>query len=201
MNDKKGNNFGSLRDFAKAEGHHVPEPQSPNRRPFQTSGSPQPSSGLKGIWPPDYLNKGYFNAQGVIREELLDRKHMCELVKCVEVSLNNSQLRRFFQHGRQVETLLKNRKPWAEVRPELQKMQNAAAYAWKDGKEGKAANDPKKDKIPKVFHDFIIENIDAVLRGKDDTEREKFFVHGFMPHFEALVAYSAGKLDNNKRRN
>lgn len=135
---------------------------------------------------PDYLDGGYFDAQGHLKIEYVCREKLEPLVKamCADRSgLTTHQIRRYFGHCRAIETRLRaSGSAWEAVWPDVKKLDVAAA----DG----AAKQPAK--IPALFHDFIRRNVAAIRCEKD-------FVEGFLPHFEALVGF--GQAHFKKDRN
>lgn len=140
------------------------------------------------FWP-GYLQGGYFDAQGNLREEFVLRGKVEPLVKKMgehqqgAKALTIHQLRRFFQHARAIETRLRARvATWEALRPDFRNLAVAAADAF--GKSEK--------KIPQLFHDFVEHNVNAVRTEKD-------FLQGFMPHFEALVGFGAQHLKEKER--
>lgn len=144
-----------------------------------------PNDTVANHWP-DYLKDGYFDADGCLKVEYVSRDKVEPLVKtmCTDRGgLTSHQVRRYFGHCRAIETRLKSGgAKWAEVWPEVKKLDVAAA----DG----AAKQPPK--IPSLFHDFIRRNVSAI-------ECEKDFLKGFLPHFEALVGF--GQAHFKKERN
>ncbi len=137
------------------------------------------------VWP-NYLKGGYFNENGNLRNEYLNKEQVEPLVKKMAHSkpmLTMHQLRRFFQHARIIEAKLKaHMSTWDEQRPEFQKLLIAAADA-----HGK-----KNTKIPALFYDFI-------ERNSANVESEKDFTFGFLPHFEALVGFGSLHLREKER--
>jgi len=122
---------------------------------------------------PQYLDGGYFGADGCLKIEYVSRERVEPLAQRMS-SLTIHQVRRYFGHCRAIETRLKSGGvSWASVWPEVKKLDIAAA----DG----AAKQPTP-KIPPLFHDFIKRNADKI-KTKDD------FLKGFLPHFEALVGF------------
>lgn len=130
-----------------------------------------PDDKVANHWP-DYLEGGYFDADGCLKVEYVSREKVEPLAQKM-ASLTTHQIRRYFGHCRAIETRLKSSgASWASVWPEVKKLDVAAA----DG----AAKQPPK--IPPLFHDFIRRNVDAIKSEKD-------FLRGFLPHFEALVGF------------
>jgi CRISPR type III-A-associated protein Csm2 len=135
---------------------------------------------------PGYLQGGYLE-DGILKTEFVSRAKIRPLVQAFNEcspSLTNSQLRRFFQHCRAVEARLRGKTAtWREVEAEFRRMDAAAAHAFR--------KNPKK--IPRIFHDFIQHNVKAVVSGED-------FLKGLIPHFEAVVGFSAGLLKERDGR-
>lgn len=176
--NKGGGGFNNLRD--KFPGQPPP--------PRQDAGQ---EKSLKDVWP-DYLSAGYFKA-GSLDPDYVKRDKVLPLVRAfanAKPALTNSQLRRFFQHTRAVEAMLrrggtkdeKRAEVWEGIEFEFRKLDIAAADA-----HGK-----KDRKIPKIFHDFIEANSRAVVTADD-------FLKGFIPHFEAVVGFSSGILKERDR--
>jgi CRISPR type III-A-associated protein Csm2 len=153
-----------------------------NRR---QTGGPPPEKTLDQIWP-GYLKDGYFDEQGNLRLGYVSRDRVVDLVRTMAnatPALTTNQLRRFFGHCRNIEAALKARRSsWESKRAEFQMLDVAAADAF-----GK-----REAKIPRLFHDFIRQNVAAV-------QGEKDFLHGFLPHFEALVGFGSQFFDNQRR--
>jgi CRISPR type III-A-associated protein Csm2 len=168
-----------------------------NQRPGRDfRGDRQPEKRLEELWP-DYLRGGYFDGkdeqeQPRLKIEYVAREKVEPLVREMSEAwphLTMHQLRRFFQHCRAIEARLKQSssqdeqaKLWASERANFAKLDSAAADAF--GKSQK--------KIPRLFHDFIQRNVAAVKTEKD-------FLKGFLPHFEALVGFSAQHLNERDR--
>ena len=95
-------------------------------------------------------------------------------------ALTTGQMRRFFNHCRELERQLKvEGKSWERV---------SAKFA---GTSAHAHNAAAASKIPTSFRDFIDENVKRTLKA---TKPKDAFLRGFMRHFEALVGFSAQKL-------
>jgi CRISPR type III-A-associated protein Csm2 len=88
--------------------------------------------------------------------------------------LNRHQLRAFYDHAKRQLQRLEYGTSFEEVRLEIARLKAFAA-----DRAGRT-NNP----LPQVFKSFIDKNVNAV---RDETSFRK----GFMPHFEAVVAYCA----------
>jgi CRISPR type III-A-associated protein Csm2 len=97
------------------------------------------------------------------------------LAACFERDgLKRHQLRAFYDHAKRQLQRLQYGASFADVHPEIAKLKAFAA-----DRAQRAEN-----KLPVSFKQFIDRNINAI------TDR-KSFERGFMPHFEAVVAYCA----------
>ncbi len=91
--------------------------------------------------------------------------------------LTTGQMRRFFNHCRELERQLKvDNESWHQVAAGFE----ALCYH--------AQNAVAAHKIPGEFQDFIDDNVKRVGSAK---EPERAFLDGFLPHFEALVGFGA----------
>ncbi len=131
---------------------------------------------------------GYFDANGNLRLEFVDRECMQDLAEkmCNDWPRDGKpthQVRRFFQHCRAIEAKLRAKtSTWLAEEATFRLLDAAAADAL--GKD--------KPKIPVLFHDFIKLNIAAVKNEKD-------FLKGFLPHFEALVGFGSQPFKERER--
>ena len=91
--------------------------------------------------------------------------------------LTTGQIRRFFNHCREIERRLKvDGESWHKVSARFE----ALCYH--------AQNSKSAGKVPREFQDFIDDNVKRVVSAK---EPERAFLDGFIPHFEALVGFGA----------
>lgn len=94
--------------------------------------------------------------------------------------LTTGQMRRFFNHCREIERRLKiDGESWEQVSVGFESLCYHAQNAVSAGK------------IPQEFQSFINRNVERVT--SSDT-RSAAFLDGFMPHFEALVGFGAAYL-------
>lgn len=97
-----------------------------------------------------------------------------------QARLTTGQLRRFFNHCRQIERRLRiENESWEQVSATFQALSSHAQYAC------------SADKIPREFAVFIDTN---VRRVETDSNAREAFLRGFMPHFEALVGFASAHL-------
>ena len=190
----------SMRDALKKAGVKVPPRDPPQGRASgRKGGRPggrrsgpgsrgRPRPGRAGAAPPK-LPDSYFQADGhghpCLRAEFVAKTKLDPYVQAFKngsPSLTVGQLRRFFNHCREIERQLTiESKSWQRV---------AAAFASTSAHAHNAcAARPKK--IPVEFRDFIDANVNRVL-GSDDPKTS--FLRGFLPHFEAIVGFGAAHL-------
>lgn len=147
--------------------------------------------------PKDYLKDGYFDNTGNIYTELIDSTAL----KIVETFKNKwggsdikyTQMRKFFQHARQAQRAYesipyeerKEQKSIIHLKNEIIKLKIMVFYA-----KGRK----QEIKIPDSFVDFIIKNIDIIQNSNIDDIPNNV-IKGFIPHFEAVVAYFKYKFD------
>jgi CRISPR/Cas system CSM-associated protein Csm2 small subunit len=142
------------------------------------------------MWP-DYLKGGYFEGKDAmgnpaLRPEFVSRERVKPLVQAMaeaHPALTSHQVRRFFQQCRAIEARLRAGKAgWESEHASFVRLDAAAADAI-----GK-----REPKIPRLFHDFIMRNVEAVK-----TEHD--FLAGFLPHFEALIGFGSSHLKEKER--
>ena len=91
--------------------------------------------------------------------------------------LTTGQIRRFFNHCREIERRLKvDGESWPQVASDFESLSAHAQYARASGK------------IPEDFRQFIDDNVKKVTSWENPRTA---FLGGFMPHFEALVGFGA----------
>ena len=131
---------------------------------------------------------GYFDKNGVIRSDLLEKQASEQAEKFIKFyenrrtgrksvdnkgSLSSAQLRKFFNEFRQLEKKV-GIEGFDKVKPLIKMVKSKAAYA----------SNPSNPKIPRSFKNFLNTNLDRI-------EREKDF-QAFMLHFEAVVGFFYG---------
>jgi CRISPR type III-A-associated protein Csm2 len=115
----------------------------------------------------------YFTKEGFLRTELLKEEAEQRAQDFHRRGLTRHQLRAFFDHAKKQLQRLQYGAPFREILPEIIRLKTAAA-------DRAARTGPNR--IPSDFRRFIDSNIDAITD-------QRSFERGFMPHFEALVAY------------
>lgn len=132
----------------------------------------------------DYLEGGYFGAI----EGKLCRKGgiVTEKARTVAMALGDGkprmtshQLRRFFTHARRLEQRLHYGTTFDCLKSEIERLVTYAIDA------------RAKQKVPRDFETFIRVNVELALQD------EEHFTQGFMPHFEAVVAFFAYHFPKN----
>jgi len=138
------------------------------RRPDeQGRGAQGQSMGL----PTAYLRDGYFDADGQLRPELIV-EHARQIAESfAERGPPTAALRRFFGMTRRIEGQLAAGQSFAAVRPALLALKPFVTNAC------------TRDVVPPLFRDFIERNVDLAVKGQQE------FLHGFLPHFQYVVAY------------
>lgn len=147
-----------------------------------------PGRPIPGCLPSTYVDlvrTGYFDRDGVIREQYL-RGATQDLARKFQPGqrggLTSNQLRIFFNNLKTAQTAYKNAVSAAEgdraaadkiLLRKVQAMDSLIRYA--KGKQDNSA-------IPEAFFHFILENVDACKNSKDIND-------GFIPHFQAVLGF------------
>lgn len=113
-------------------------------------------------------------AEGYTRVDLITEEAENLAAPFESDKLKRHQLRSFYDHAKRQLQRLVYGAPFGEIHPEIARLKEFAA-----DRAGRASNP-----IPASFKQFIDRNVDAVTD-------EASFRKGFMPHFEAVVAYCA----------
>ena len=96
--------------------------------------------------------------------------------------LTTGQIRRFFNHCRDIERRLKvDGESWPQVAADFESLSAHAQYA----------SSGQNRKIPVAFRQFIDSNVNRVTSSEDPRVA---FLEGFVPHFEALVGFGAAHM-------
>ena len=96
--------------------------------------------------------------------------------------LTTGQIRRFFNHCREIERRLKiDGESWTQVAADFESLSAHAQYA----------SSGQNRKIPREFRQFIDRNVNRVTSSEDPRVA---FLEGFLPHFEALVGFGAAHM-------
>jgi CRISPR type III-A-associated protein Csm2 len=132
---------------------------------------PRTAPGAGNPFPRDYPK--YFTEDGYTNIELLKDVAKAIADKCSKDGLTRNQLRAFYDHAKRQVQRLQYGIAFREILPEIVRLKTAAA-------DRSTRTGPNR--IPPDFREFIDRNVDAI---SDRPSFEK----GFMPHFEAVVAY------------
>lgn len=133
----------------------------------------------------DYLKDGYFDKTGNIHTELIDTKAE-EIVKTFgDCNMKYTKIRKFFQHARQAQRVYeslpyeerKEEKSIKDLKEKIVKLKPIVYYKAKG-----------QEKIPLGFIEFINKNIE-LIENCDINKVPDYVIRGFIPHFEAVIAY------------
>lgn len=179
---------GSMRDAFTKAGVAVP-PKNPPRSPGGSGPRGRGGRrGRRGAGPaPSKLPHSYFvsDSEGYpcLQTDFVARDRLTPIVTSLvrqRPGLTTGQMRRFFNHCRELERQLKvEGRSWERV---------SAKFA---GTSAHAHNALAAGKIPASFRNFIDENVKRVVEADNPKDA---FLRGFMPHFEALVGFGAQHL-------
>jgi CRISPR-associated protein Csm2 len=137
----------------------------------QTGGS---TAGFSSGLASDYLETGYFDAKGNLHARYVAKDGDADLIAKelgnAKPAMTNHQLRRFYAHVRAADNRLRMTGNFSSVYIDLKKLEPFVAEA------------KGKGKIPDLFYSFMNKNLHTVKTESD-------FVHGFMEHFQAVVAF------------
>ena len=100
----------------------------------------------------------------------------------VKKNLSYSQIRKFYDEVLNFKAMLDNGKSFREILPYFKMLKAKANVAF------------ERDVINCNFKEFIDKNVDYVTKPKNIEEKEKRF-NVFVTFFEAVVAYSKGKIN------
>lgn len=122
------------------------------------------------LLPEGYLARGYLDQNGNIYPELITdhAEHVARKLR----GMTQSQFRRYFNHARWIEERVRKGTDFNSLRYELDRMKPIAMAGLVD----------RNAKVTRAFAEMVHRMVDAVKTGDD-------FVKGFMPHFEAVLAY------------
>ncbi len=138
--------------------------------------------------PKDYLKDGYFDETGNIYTKLISGT-ASEIADTFKNKYGNfdikyTQMRKFFQHARQAQRTYesvsyeerKEEKTIIELKNKIVKLKSMVLYA-----QGRA-------QVPESFADFITKNV-LIIEKSSIEDIPNNVIKGFIPHFEAVVAY------------
>lgn len=152
-----------------------------------------------------YLSQGYFDDAGYVRSALLttagrkpdaqmDQEQATDLDRALcalrfgpirgsrDLGVKVAQLRRFYNHAKQLEGRLRRHQDIGEIRSDLQRLEVHAVSVVGRG----------------VACEPLVDFMRANVRHAQLSARH--FLQGFIPHFEAVVAYMAYYWGESERR-
>lgn len=121
--------------------------------------------------PESYLSDGYFDEKGNLRPELITTQALLVAQAFERAKMTTTALRRFFGKVRFAQRKLDRTGDFSTVIPEILALKPYVANAVTRGV------------VPGLFKQFIDRNVDMAI--VDD----KSFLHGFVKHFEYVVAF------------
>jgi CRISPR type III-A-associated protein Csm2 len=140
------------------------------RRPFPPRGGREPPPGL----PPDYLQGGYFQADGkTLRPEVIVSwaEEVARALGDSRPEMTYTQLRRFYNKTVSIKQKLEGGSQFPQLVPEILTLKRDAA------------DSVGKENAPLLFKEFIDRNVDWAIKGED------YFKKGFLQHFQSVIAY------------
>ncbi len=138
---------------------------------YKHKGPGQGGGGPKGL-PQNYLQGGYFDSEGYIKRELLTAtaSMIGKSFGQEKTKMTTGQLRRFYGHTKTAEKGYQFSADEKKLVLDIKALESFVAEA-----QG-------KDKVPRVFYQFIKKNTDTIKDGND-------VLKGFLPHFQAVVGF------------
>ena len=169
----------SMEDALKKAGF---KPKQQERRDRGGGCSRRPKEDLPKF--PDSYFEIDNQGRSYLQPDFVSRKFVDPLAKQLAYRANpkltTGQIRRFFNHCREIERRLKvDDESWLRVSASFESLCYHAQNAKSAGN------------IPREFQDFIDDNVKRVVSAK---EPKKAFLDGFLPHFEAVVGFGAAHM-------
>ncbi len=155
-----------MRDAMQGAGFRGPRPQG--NRP----GRPNVGGPATNPFPHGYPT--YFDSEGHLRVALITSEAENLARRFEDDNLKRHQLRSFYDHAKRQLQRLTYGVSFGEVHPDIARLKAFAA-----DRAGRTEN-----ALPQSFKQFIDRNVEAITNIRS-------FQNGFMPHFEAVVAYCA----------
>lgn len=124
----------------------------------------------KGSLRSNYLEKGYFNENGKLREEIFksEAKNVAEVL--ASQKMTPTSLRAFYNKVKAIENNYKVSKDFESIKPKLFAFERDATYQVSRGV------------VSEEFRKFIIKNAEIAQKGPDEFK-------GFIEHFLSVLAY------------
>jgi len=161
-----------MRDAMRGAGFRGRKPQDGQQRGPHGGFQPRSTGSPSNAFPLGYPQ--YFSSEGRLRVELVTTEAENLAAKFEADKLKRHQLRAFYDHAKRQLQRLTYGVPFEEVHPEVARLRAFAA--------DRAAR--SENALPLSFKEFIDRNVNAATT-------PSAFQKGFMPHFEAVVAYCA----------
>ena len=171
-----------MQDAMKKAGIH-PNPGNPTRERRPDRGGSSHGGPSRENLPkfPDSYFAADSQGRHYLQPDFVSKKNVDPWAKhLAKFRLTTGQMRRFFNHCREIERRLKiDGESWHQVSASFESI----CYH--------AQNAVSANKIPREFRDFIDHNVKRVV---SSGKPEEAFLQGFLPHFEALVGFGAAYL-------
>ena len=150
----------------------------PQRRRPDRSEHREASRFPSGYFGADEENRRYLQPAFVARNTVDPLAR--QLGRHARPALTTGQMRRFFNHCRELERRLQaDGERWEQVAAKFEALCSHAQYA------------QSVRKVPVEFARFIDDNVKRVVT---DSNPREAFLRGFLPHFEALVGFGAAHM-------
>ena len=185
----------AMRDALRKAGFDVGRPEEetmvrgPRNRGRDRGGReqrdrPQSSQGPPPQFPPTYFGKDERGNDYLLPAFVsTDVDGLASRMAGANPRLTTGQLRRFFNHCREMERWLRvEGRSWEQVSAEFVKLRSHAQNA------------DARRLIPREFKDFIDQNVERVTNSDDPRSA---FLDGFIQHFEALVGFGSAYMRDN----
>lgn len=131
--------------------------------------------------PKEYLSDGYFTESGHLRREVLIEWPQALTEMFAHKKLTNTALRRFYNKLKALDGKLKGGMGYKRILPDLYAFERDAAYA------------AARDVVPGEFVGFVARNLNLAFQSEQGFR-------AFMEHFQSLIAFAKGKLNEGGNR-
>lgn len=165
------------KEFDAQQPHYQLCPKCHREQPTSHQAGQQAQSGRASTsLPKDYLQQGYFDAEGHIFSELVCKVPE-EIAKSLGIGgVTSTQLRRFYNKSKAAEQRLNAGETFRGVVPTLLELKQHAANS-----VGRAQGDEQRGL--EFLKQFLDSNVDLAVQS------EKAFRKGFLLHFQGVLAY------------
>lgn len=133
--------------------------------------------------PNGYLHNGYYDEQRHLRREIFIEypQELIQIFAAARPRVTTSALRRFYNKVKAVEGKMQRGSSYESVLQDLYSLERDAAYS------------VGREIMPPVFQAFIVKNVDLATQNVDNF-------HGFVEHFQAVIALGRAKLEKEVLR-